>query len=128
MKSMYKVVNKPYLQDGFHGGWNRASTVWAQTLRCFVSSIKSTKTLDDEICISTRSKVVADLVNAVHHILEVLEKNNLSVKLFRSVFCANEILYLADFVGRNGVCIDPDKISGTGQFRSLETNFTVSWD
>ncbi|POM64578.1 Hypothetical protein PHPALM_19875 [Phytophthora palmivora] len=49
-------------------------------------------------------------LRALHDVLEILKKNKLYVKLSKCVFCADEIPCLGDFIGRNGVRIDPDKV------------------
>ncbi|GMF18113.1 unnamed protein product [Phytophthora lilii] len=60
--------------------------------------------------IFTKSKDIAKHLQALREVLEILKVNKLYVKLSKCVFCAEEIPCLGDFIGRNGVHIDPDKV------------------
>ncbi|GMG15837.1 unnamed protein product [Phytophthora fragariaefolia] len=64
----------------------------------------------DDIYMFTKSKDINEHLRALRDVLEILKKNMLYVKLSKYVFCAAEIPCLGDFIGRNGVRIDPDKV------------------
>ena len=64
----------------------------------------------DDIYCFTRSVELHDHLNALQKILELCEKRGLCLKLSKCVFAAVEIPVLGDFVGRQGVRMDPDKI------------------
>ncbi|KAE8907766.1 hypothetical protein PF005_g16824 [Phytophthora fragariae] len=69
-----------------------------------------TRSFYDDIYVFTKSKDINEHLRALRDVLEVLNKNKLYVKLSKCVFCAEEIPCLGDFIGRNGVRIDPDKV------------------
>ncbi|POM59800.1 polyprotein [Phytophthora palmivora] len=75
-----------------------------------VRDLKSTKSFYDDIYIFTKSRRIEDHLDALRETLDILRENKLYVKLSKCVFCAEEILSLGDFVGRNGVRMDPDKV------------------
>ncbi|KAJ8531874.1 hypothetical protein ON010_g14087 [Phytophthora cinnamomi] len=59
--------------------------------------------------IAGRSKDINEHLQAIRDVLEILKVNKLYVKLSKCLFCTEEIPCLGDFIGRNGVRIDPDK-------------------
>ena len=65
----------------------------------------------DDIYIFTKSDDIQDHLSAIDKVLQRCEEKGLSIKLEKCVFVATEIPVLGDFVGRNGVRIDPDKVS-----------------
>ncbi|KAE9328140.1 hypothetical protein PF008_g16245 [Phytophthora fragariae] len=69
-----------------------------------------TRSFYDDMYVFTKSKDINEHLRALRDVLEVLNKNKLYVKLSKCVFCAEEIPCLGDFIGRNGVRIDPDKV------------------
>ncbi|OWY92619.1 Retroelement, partial [Phytophthora megakarya] len=72
--------------------------------------LESTKSFYDAIYIFTKSRSIEDHLSALRKTLDILRDNKLYVKLSKCVFCAEEIPCLGDFVGRNGVRMDPDKV------------------
>ncbi|KAJ8577677.1 hypothetical protein ON010_g1528 [Phytophthora cinnamomi] len=69
-----------------------------------------TRSFYDDIYIFTKSKDINEHLQAIRDVLEILKVNKLYVKLSKCVFCTEEIPCLGDFIGRNGVRIDPDKV------------------
>ncbi|GMF26541.1 unnamed protein product [Phytophthora fragariaefolia] len=57
-----------------------------------------------------KSRNIDEHLEALRKTLDILRDNKLYVKLAKCVFCAEEIPCLGDFVGRNGVRMDPDKV------------------
>ncbi|RAW30545.1 hypothetical protein PC110_g13095 [Phytophthora cactorum] len=64
----------------------------------------------DDICVFTRSSNIEDHLTALDRVLQHCEEQELYVKLAKCQFCVPEIPCLGNFVGRDGVCMDPDKI------------------
>ncbi|GMF18550.1 unnamed protein product [Phytophthora fragariaefolia] len=64
----------------------------------------------DDIYVFTRSADIDVHIAALDRVLQRCEEQELYVKLAKYQFCVPEIPCLGDFVGRNGVRIDPDKI------------------
>jgi hypothetical protein len=64
----------------------------------------------DDIYIFTRSPDVNDHVRALDRVLKRCEEQKLYIKLSKCQFCVEEIPCLGDFIGRNGVRMDPDKV------------------
>ncbi|GMF28084.1 unnamed protein product [Phytophthora fragariaefolia] len=71
--------------------------------------LKNMKSFYDNVYIFSKSRNIEDLLKALRKTLDILCNNKLYVKLATCVFCANEIPCLGNFVGRNGVRMDPDK-------------------
>ncbi|POM72497.1 Hypothetical protein PHPALM_10777, partial [Phytophthora palmivora] len=91
------------------GVCNAPATMHRLTSKIF-RDLKSTKSLYDDIYIFTKSPRIEDHLDALRETLDILRENKLYVKLSKCVFCAEEIPCLGDFVGRNGVRMDPDKV------------------
>ncbi|KAG3047783.1 hypothetical protein PI125_g26810 [Phytophthora idaei] len=72
--------------------------------------LENTNSFYDDISISTKSRNIEYHLEALSKTLDSLHDNKLYVKLAKCVFCAEEIPCLGDFVGRNGVRMDPDKV------------------
>ncbi|KAE9274021.1 hypothetical protein PF008_g29700 [Phytophthora fragariae] len=72
--------------------------------------LKNTKSFYDDIYVFTKSNSIQEHLKALRKTLDILRDNKLYVKLAKCVFCANEIPCLGDFVGRDGVRMDPDKV------------------
>lgn len=72
--------------------------------------LKNTRSLYDDIYIITKSTNVTEHLVELRKVLKVLEDNQLCIKLAKCAFCADEIPCLGDFVGRDGMRIDPDKV------------------
>ncbi|GMF34980.1 unnamed protein product [Phytophthora fragariaefolia] len=70
----------------------------------------ATMSFYDDIYIFTKSTKIEDHLEALRGTLDILRNNKLYVKLSKCVFCASEIPCLGDFVGCNGVRMDPDKV------------------
>ena len=65
----------------------------------------------DDIYIFTRSRDVADHLVALDRVLLRCQEKGLAIKLSKCVFVQPEIPVLGEFVGREGVRIDPDKVA-----------------
>ncbi|RAW27270.1 hypothetical protein PC110_g16334 [Phytophthora cactorum] len=72
--------------------------------------LANTKSFYDDTYIFTKSRNIGDHLEALRKTLDILRDNKLYVKLFQCVFCAEDIPCLGDFVGRDGVRMDPDKV------------------
>ncbi|GMF21300.1 unnamed protein product [Phytophthora lilii] len=72
--------------------------------------LANTKSFYYDIYIFTKSHDVNVHLEALRKTLNILWDSKLYVKLSKCVFCADEIPCLRDFVGRNGVRMDPDKV------------------
>ncbi|GMF35531.1 unnamed protein product [Phytophthora fragariaefolia] len=72
--------------------------------------LSHTRSFYDDIYIFTKSRDINEHLQAIRGVLEILKVNKLYVKLSNFVFCAEEIPCLGDFIGRNGVRINPDKV------------------
>ncbi|KAG2922036.1 hypothetical protein PC117_g16080 [Phytophthora cactorum] len=91
------------------GVCNAPATMNRLTSKLF-RDLKHTKSFYDDIYIFTKSPKIEDHLEALRETLDILRDNKLYVKLSKCVFCADEIPCLGDFVGRKGVCMDPDKV------------------
>ncbi|KAE9013364.1 hypothetical protein PR003_g24477 [Phytophthora rubi] len=90
---------------------------------------KNTKSFYDDIYVFTKSHSIDEHLEALRKTLDILRDNKLCVKLAKCVFCANEIPCLGDFVGRDGVRVDPDKVQTikTDPYLELKRRSTASW-
>ncbi|KAG3153577.1 hypothetical protein PI126_g10003 [Phytophthora idaei] len=88
---------------------NAPATMHRLTSKLF-RGLENMKSFYDDIFIFTKSQNIEDHLKALRKTLDILRDNKLYVKLSKSVFCAEEIPCLGDFVGRNGVRMDPDKV------------------
>ena len=64
----------------------------------------------DDIYVFTSSTNIGDHLAALDRVLRRCEEQQLYIKLSKCQFCVPEIPCLGDFVGRDGVRMDPDKI------------------
>ncbi|KAF1315780.1 reverse transcriptase, partial [Globisporangium splendens] len=64
----------------------------------------------DDNYVFTKSTNVQEHLEALDRVLHRCEEQQLYIKLSKCQFCVGEIPCLGDFVGRNGVHMDPDKI------------------
>ncbi|POM81808.1 Polyprotein [Phytophthora palmivora] len=64
----------------------------------------------DDIYVYLRSKSLDVHLEALDRVLTRLENHNFYVKLSKCVFCVDEIPCLGDYIGRDGVRIDPKKV------------------
>lgn len=64
----------------------------------------------DDVYIYTKSESTEEHLAALDRVLQRCEQEQLYVKLAKCVFCAPEIPCLGDFVGREGVRMDPEKV------------------
>ncbi|KAF1327385.1 reverse transcriptase, partial [Globisporangium splendens] len=64
----------------------------------------------DDIYVFTTGRDVKEHVAALDRVLKRCEEQQLYIKLSKCQFCVEEIPCLGDFVGRNGVRMDPDKV------------------
>ncbi|MFM2316888.1 MAG: hypothetical protein RLZZ155_1220, partial [Bacteroidota bacterium] len=92
-------------------GLSGAPATFNRIMQKIFAGMDTAKAFFDDIFVYTKSKDVAVHSKALEEVLEKLKLNNLRVKIEKCVFLADEIPVLGDFVGRNGVRMDPDKIS-----------------
>ncbi|KAE9310844.1 Transposon Ty3-I Gag-Pol polyprotein [Phytophthora rubi] len=64
----------------------------------------------DDIYVFTQDTDVRTHVEALDRVLQRCQEQQLYVNLSKCQFCVEEIPCLGDFVGRNGVRMDPDKV------------------
>ncbi|OWZ08122.1 Retrovirus Polyprotein [Phytophthora megakarya] len=76
----------------------------------FADRRESVATYFDDIYVFTKPKDVDSQLAAVRKVFERCRDKKLFLKLAKSTLCAPEIPCLGDFVGREGVRIDPDKV------------------
>ncbi|POM64835.1 Hypothetical protein PHPALM_19585 [Phytophthora palmivora] len=88
---------------------NPPTTLHRLTSKTF-RDLKNMRWFFDDIGIFTKSPSVDAHLDALHETLDILRENNLYVKLSKCGFCVEEIPCLGDFVGRNGVRMDPNKV------------------
>lgn len=88
---------------------NAPATMHRLTSSLF-KDLPHTRSFYDDIYVFTKSKDINTHLRALRDVSEILKENKLYVKLSKRVFCAEEIPCLGDFIGRNGVRIDPDKV------------------
>ena len=77
----------------------------------FADLMEISRAFFDDIYIFTREHDIAMHLAALDRVLRKCEEFGLSIKLSKCVFCAPEIPVLGDFVGRQGVRMDPDKVA-----------------
>ncbi|OWY91020.1 polyprotein, partial [Phytophthora megakarya] len=87
------------------GVYNAPATMHRLTSKPF-RGLESTKSFYD-IYLFTKSWSIDDYLSVLRKTLDILRDSKLYVKLSKCVFCAEEIPCLGDFVGRNGVRMDP---------------------
>ncbi|KAJ8524886.1 hypothetical protein ON010_g16230 [Phytophthora cinnamomi] len=91
------------------GVCNAPATMHRLTSKMF-RGMENTKSFYDDIYIFTKSPRIEEHLGALRKALDILRDNKLYVKLSKCLFCTDEIPCLGDFVGRNGVRMDPDKV------------------
>ncbi|KAG3196944.1 hypothetical protein PC128_g7243 [Phytophthora cactorum] len=91
------------------GVCNAPATMHRLTSKLF-RGLENTKSFYDDIYIFKKSRNIEYHLEALRKTLDILRDNKLYVKSAKCVFCAEEIPCLGDFVGRNGVRMDPDKV------------------
>ncbi|POM79820.1 LOW QUALITY PROTEIN: Reverse transcriptase, partial [Phytophthora palmivora] len=64
----------------------------------------------DDLFVFTNTESVNDHLTALDKVLARCEKEQLFIKLSKCTFCAEEIPCLGDYIGRQGIRMDPDKI------------------
>jgi len=101
---LYEYLVTPMSLSGSPGAFNRLLQ------KVFVDLRDIIRIYFDDIYIFITSPGVDDHVQAIDRVLKRCEEQKLYTKLSKYQFCVEEILCLGDFVGRNGVCMDPDKI------------------
>ncbi|GMF17866.1 unnamed protein product [Phytophthora lilii] len=79
---------------------NAPATMHRLTSSLF-KGLPHTRSFYDDIYIFTKSKDIAKHLQALREVLEILKVNKLYVKLFKCVFCDEEIPCLGGFIGRN---------------------------
>ncbi|OWZ21767.1 LOW QUALITY PROTEIN: hypothetical protein PHMEG_0003623, partial [Phytophthora megakarya] len=94
------------------GVCNAPATMHRLTSKLF-RGLKQTRLFYDDIYIFTKSQDINEHLEALRKTLDILWDKKRYVKLSKCVFCAPEIPCLGDFVGRDGVRMDPDKVQTT---------------
>jgi Reverse transcriptase (RNA-dependent DNA polymerase)/Retroviral aspartyl protease len=79
--------------------------------RVFVGLEDIARAFFDDIYIFTRSQEMAAHLTALDQVLQRCQSFGLTIKISKCQFCAPEIPVLGDFVGRQGVRMDPDKVA-----------------
>ncbi|GMF44478.1 unnamed protein product [Phytophthora fragariaefolia] len=92
-------------------GVSNAPATMHRLTSSLLKGLTHTRLFYDDIYVFTKSKNIDEHLRALCDVLEILKKNKLYVKLSKCVFYAEEIPCLGDFIGRNGVRIDPDKFA-----------------
>ncbi|GMF27782.1 unnamed protein product [Phytophthora fragariaefolia] len=114
---LFKYIGTPMRLRGSPGTFNRLLQNVFEALRAVM------RIYFDDIYVFKQSEDVADHFEALDRVLKRCEEQQLYVKLSKCQFCVDEIPCLGDFVGRNGVRMDPDKaldspsVSGSGNNR-----------
>ncbi|KAE9005728.1 hypothetical protein PR001_g17374 [Phytophthora rubi] len=91
-------------------GFSNAPATMHRLTSSLFKGLPHTRSFYDDIYMFTKSKYINEHLRALRDVLEILKNNKLYVKLSKCVFYAEEIPCLGDFIGRNGVRIDPDKV------------------
>jgi hypothetical protein len=91
-------------------GVSNAPATMHRLTKSLFKGLSHTRSFYDDIYVFTKSKNVQEHLDALRVVLNILKDHRLYVKLSKCVFCAEEIPCLGDFIGRNGVRIDPDKV------------------
>ncbi|GMF31382.1 unnamed protein product [Phytophthora fragariaefolia] len=91
-------------------GVSNAPAMMHRLTSSLFKGLAHTRSFYDDIYIFTKSNDINKHLEALRDVLEILTKNRLYVKLSKCVFCASAIPCLGDFIGRNGIRIDPDKV------------------
>ena len=68
------------------------------------------QTYFDDIFVYTKTNVIEDHLIALDKVLKRCEEKELYVKFSKCIFCSTEIPCLGDFIGCDGIRMDPDKI------------------
>ncbi|OWZ02563.1 polyprotein [Phytophthora megakarya] len=80
----------------------------------------------DDIYIFTRGNDIQSHLDALDTVLTRLEENHFYVKLSKCVFCSAEMPCLGDYIGRNGIRIDPNKVVMLREWPLPKTNNELS--
>ncbi len=78
--------------------------------RIFTDMEEIASTYFDDIYVYTKTDNLQEHLEALERVFKRLQEKKLYIKLSKSIFCAPEIPCLGDFVGRQGVRIDPEKV------------------
>ncbi|OWZ17059.1 polyprotein [Phytophthora megakarya] len=63
----------------------------------------------DDLFVFTESDSMEEHLDELEKVLELCKQEQLYVKLSKCTFCSREILCLSDFIGADGIRMDPDK-------------------
>ncbi|KAE8913510.1 hypothetical protein PF003_g3075 [Phytophthora fragariae] len=83
----------------------------AMDLLCFFFQRAFCKAYFDDLFVFTPSDSMEEHLAALEKVLERCKEEQLYIKLSKCTFCASEIPCLGDFIGADGIRMDPDKIS-----------------
>lgn len=101
---LYEYVVAPMGLSGCPGSFHKLVN------RVFQDLSEICQTYSDDVFIFTKSKDPKEHLSALERVLDRCAEQKLYVKLSKCIFMADEIPCLGDFVGREGVRMDPDKI------------------
>ncbi|KAE9167490.1 hypothetical protein PF004_g28808 [Phytophthora fragariae] len=79
--------------------------------RVFADQRAFCKAYFDDLFVFTPSDSMEEHLAALEKVLERCKEEQLYIKLSKCTFCASEIPCLGDFIGADGIRMDPDKIS-----------------
>ena len=100
----FEYIVMPQGLSGAPGSFNRL------VQRIFKDMHEIVRVYFDDAFIFTKSMDVQDHLIALDRFLARCAEQQLYLKLSKCTFCATEIPALGDFIGRDGVRLDPDKI------------------
>ena len=101
---LFEYLVTPMGLSGSPGTFNRLLQKIFQDLEDFC------RVYFDDMYVFTKEPDVQQHIQAIDKVLKRCEEQKLYIKLSKCQFCVPEIPCLGDFVGRNGVRMDPDKV------------------
>jgi len=92
-------------------GLSNAPTTFNSGIRKILADLQTfCQSYFDDIYVFTKCADIEDHLKALDRVLQRLEDHKFYAKLSKCVFCEPEIPCLGDYIGRNGVRIDPAKV------------------
>ncbi|POM63509.1 Polyprotein [Phytophthora palmivora] len=101
---LFEYLVTPMRLSGSPGSFNRLLQKVFRDLRDIM------RIYFGDIYVFTQSEDVSEHLDALDRVLKRCEEQKLYIKLSKCQFCVDEIPCLGDFVGRNSVRKDPDKL------------------
>ena len=111
----FEYLVMPQGLSGAPGSFNRLVQWIFQDMRDIV------RVYFDDAFIFTKSTSIEDHLEALERFFDRCREQQLYLKLAKCTFCAAEIPALGDFVGRDGVRLDPDKIKVITEWPTPQT-------